>query len=306
MVNNRLLFNLERHRINYLIIGLLAILYGPLIIHWYDGWLNKSISIEHEYFSHGLIGLPFAVYISWRQRKKWQRLPDVTHPLGAGCLFLGGIFYLTGVREFVNLSWPIILLGICLWLKGFAGAKLQAFPLVLVFLATPNSVPYLITPYTLPLQKFIATAAAFMLMQFGFDTSVEQIYLAVDGRFVEVAPYCAGLKMLFTSLYLSLMLLYWTDNLGDRPKTILLLSGAVVISVTGNIIRNGILAFFHSTGREAMFNWLHEGWGGDVYSLTMLGIIVLLLRFLEQWDFHSAANISTADGRDYEDCKIKF
>ena len=46
------------HYFNYLIIALLAIIYAPLLGHWYDGWLNKSISIEHEYFSHGIIGFP--------------------------------------------------------------------------------------------------------------------------------------------------------------------------------------------------------------------------------------------------------
>jgi len=46
------------------IAALLAILYGPLLVHWVDGWLNKSISIQHEYFSHGLLGLPVAAYLA--------------------------------------------------------------------------------------------------------------------------------------------------------------------------------------------------------------------------------------------------
>ena len=305
--SNKFAFYLKKNQLNYLIIVLLAILYAPVLVHWYGGWFNKNISIEHEYFSHGLIGLPFAAHIVWIQRKKWQRLDNSSHPLGAICLVLGGILYLTGVSEFVNLSLPLILLGICLWLKGFAGVKLNAFPLILVFLATPNSIPYLITPYTLPLQKFIASTAGFILMQFGFEVSVEQIYLAVDGRLVEVAPYCAGLKMLFASLYVSLLLLYWTGNLGDRTKTVLLLSSAVVISVTANVIRNAVLAFFHGTDREAMFEWLHEGWGGDLYSATMLGIIYLCLRFIEKWDFDlEAIDRAEQDEQAYEDSQIKF
>lgn len=303
----KLPFKLAQNKFDYLIIGLLGILYVPIIIHWYDGWLNKSISIEHEYFSHGLIGLPFAVYLCWENRKKWQRLPNVSHPLGAVFLILGGICYLTGVTEFVNISFPLILLGICLWLKGVAGVKLQGFPLILVFLASPNSLPYLVTPYTLPLQKFIAAVSGFLLMQFGFNVSVNDIYLSVDGNLVEVAPYCAGLKMLFTSIYVSLMLLHWTNNLGDRHKTTLLLTGAIIISVIANIMRNAILAFFHGTNQPAMFDWLHEGWGGDVYSATMLGIIFLLLRFLDKWDFSSTdIDIYTENEQPYEDFEIKF
>ncbi|NES86511.1 MAG: exosortase, partial [Moorea sp. SIO2B7] len=168
--------------------------------------------------------------------------------------------------------------------KGIPGLKLQGFPLLLVFLATPNSVPYLIAPYTLPLQKFIAGVAGFILIQFGFDVRIEEIYLTVGGRIVEVAPYCAGLKMLFTSLYIALMLLYWSDNLGDRQKTSLLLLGSILISVSANIIRNTILTFFHGTGQDEMFVWLHDGWGGDVYSLCMLAMIVALLKIMEKFD----------------------
>ena len=161
------------------------------------------------------------------------------------------------------------------------------FPLILVWLATPNSIPYLITPYTFPLQKFIASVAGFLLMQFGFDVNVDQIYLSVEGRMVEVAPYCAGLKMLFTSLYISLMLLYWTENIASATKTTMLLIGAVVISTTANIIRNAILAFFHGTDQEGMFHWLHDSWGGDLYSALMLGTIVLLLKGIENinWNY---------------------
>jgi cyanoexosortase B len=268
---------------NYLIIVLLTILYAPLIFHWYVGWLNKSINIEHEYFSHGVIGLPFAVYISWEQRKQWQELPNKSHLLGGILLFFGAFFYLTGVSEFVNLSLPIILTGICFWLKSSLGFQLLKFPLLLVLLATPNSLPYLITPWTLPLQKFITISAGFILNHFGFDVQVEQIYLAIGGRLVEVAPYCAGLKMLFTSLYVSLMLLYWTGNLSDRQKTITLLTGAVIISIIANIIRNTILAFFHGTGKDQLFTWLHDSWGGDVYSAIMLGTIILLLNIIDKF-----------------------
>lgn len=266
----------------YIILGLLIILYAPLLIHWYDGWLNKSISIEHEYFSHGMIGFPFAIYLTWFKRKKWQRLDHINSPWGGFFLAIGTAFYLTGVSELVNFSLPIILMGICLWCKGVPGLKLLGFPLLLVFLATPNSIPYLITPLTLPLQKFIATTAGFILIQFGIDVSVEQIYLAVGGRLVEVAPYCTGLKMLFTSIYVSLMLLYWTDNHRNKAKVSTLLIGAITISVTANIIRNTMLTFFHGTNRDGLFHWLHESWGGDVYSSLMLGSIVLLLNFLDR------------------------
>jgi cyanoexosortase B len=265
------------------IFSLLVLLYAPILLHWVDGWLNKTISIEHEYFSHGLIGLPFAGYLSWKHRKQWQRLPNKTHPLGVALLVIGGVFYLSGVTEWVNLSLPIILAAVCLWFKGFPGLRLQGFSLILVFLATPTAVPYLIAPYTFPLQSFIAGTAGFILNQFGMQVVVDGINIYVGGRIVEVAPYCAGLKMLFTTIYVSLMLLYWTGALSSRRITVWFLSLAMMISVIANIIRNTLLSFFHGSGQDAAFKWLHDSWGGDLYSALMLLSLVPLLNWLDQY-----------------------
>ena len=113
--------------------------------------------------------------------------------------------------------------------------------------------------------------------------SVQGTDLYVGGRIVEVAPYCAGLKTMFTTLYVGLMLLYWTDALSSRRKTIWFLSIAVVISISSNIIRNTLLTFFHGTGNEGAFHWLHESWGGDIYSAMTLLLLVPVLNWIEHY-----------------------
>jgi cyanoexosortase B len=273
-----------KNRFSWAIVAFLVLLYGPVLFHWYDGWLNKSIDIEHEYFSHGLIGLPYAAYLVWQNRQKWQRLENRSHPIGAFLLTIGAIFYLTGTPLWVNLSLPIVLAGICFWLKGVAGFQLQGFSLLLTALATPNPLPYLITPYTFPLQVFIASVAGFILQHAGFDVTVDGVYIAVEGKMVEVAPYCAGLKMLFTSLYVTLLLLHWTGTIGDGRKTRFLLLSAVGISVGANIIRNALLAWFHGTGQKQNFTLLHDSWGGDLYSVMMLLVIVLVFQIVQYRD----------------------
>lgn len=265
------------------LIGLLAVMYGPLLWHWVDGWLNKSISIQHEYFSHGLIGLPFAAYIAWGLRPQWQALPDRLHPAGIGLLAMASALYLSQLTDWMNISLPLMLAGICMALKGWQGLKLMGFPLALVALATPSQLPYLIEPYILPLQSFIASVAGFMLMQGGIDVTVDQIYLRVNDQMVEVAPHCAGLKMLFTSLYVALMLVYWNGVWRSRFRTITFLVATVGVSVSGNIIRNALLSYFHGTGNEAAFVWLHESWGGDMYSALMLLSLIFILRFIQQY-----------------------
>ncbi|PSN17872.1 cyanoexosortase B [filamentous cyanobacterium CCP5] len=260
---------------------LMGLLYGPLVVHWVDGWLNKSISIQHEYFSHGLIGLPFAAYIVWSHRQRWVNLTDRLHPIGLVLVGLAAGLYLSGLQDWMSLSLPIMLAGLCLCFKGLAGLRLQAFPLVLTALATPTQLPYLIEPYVLPLQHFIAVVAGFLLAQTGTSVEVQQIYLFVNGQTVEVAPHCAGLKMLFTSLYVGLMLIYWSGLWRSRLRTGLFIAGIVTISVFGNILRNTLLSYFHGMGHNGAFDWLHEGWGGDVYSALLLLSLIGLLNLIE-------------------------
>ncbi len=280
---------------NYAILAVLVLLYAPLVLFWYDGWLNKNISTEHEYFSHGMIGFPFAAYLVWMNRKQWLRLPDNSNIFGGILLAIGGVFYLSGVSEWVNLSFPIILTGLCLWLKGIKGLKLQGFPLLLILLATPNSLPYLIAPFTLPLQSFIAGTAGFIVNQFGLNAVVDGINIYVNQRIVEVAPYCAGLKMLFTTIYVGLILLYWTETLSSRRKSIWFLSIAVILSVTANIIRNTLLTFFHGTAKDGAFHWLHDSWGGDLYSACMLLILIPAINWVDSYFSEESVESSEYD-----------
>ncbi|MEM9088761.1 MAG: cyanoexosortase B [Cyanobacteria bacterium P01_F01_bin.53] len=266
-----------------IVIALIGVLYGPLLWHWVDGWVSKSISIQHEYFSHGLLGIPFACFLVWERRSQWNALPFKAYWLAYPVLFAGAIFYNSNLLDLMNLSLPLMLTGLFLVLKGPAGLRLCFFPWVLLLLSTPTQLPYLLEPYMLPMQSFIAASAGFILLQFGVDVQVNGIYLSVSERLVEVAPHCVGLKMLFTSLYMGLILTYWTGLTRSRLRTGLFFVGIIGVSVMGNIIRNATLTYFHGSDMTGAFEWLHDSWGGDVYAALLLGALVVLVQMLEKY-----------------------
>lgn len=274
----------------------LVILYGPLLYHWvWDGWVNKNISIQHEYFSHGILGIPLALKLVWEKRQTWHQLNDQCHWSGIVCLSAAFVFYTSGVMDAINLSLPLMLTGLLLCLKGPAGLKHMLFPLVLIIFSTPTQLPYLIEPYILPLQRFIATVAGTILHGLGYEVEVNNIYLSMNQQLVEVAPHCAGLKMLFTSLYMGLVLTYWTGIYRSRLRTGIFFVGIILVSVIGNILRNTILTFFHGNSMTAAFHWLHESWGGDVYSAVMLGSLILIVNAIQR---HIPATLTRAIGHD--------
>lgn len=276
---------------------LLAVLYVPLLLYWLDGWLNKSISIDHEYYSYAIIGFPYAAIVAWQLRHRWNELPDRANFMGLSLLVVAGIFYLSPVQEFMNLSMPIVPVGIALLFKGWKGLKLMAFPLLFIALATPTAFPYLVVPYLLPLQQMIASVVGFILMQMDMNVVVDQIYVRVNDRLVEVAPYCAGLKMMMTSVYVGLIILHRTENFSSRIKTTFLLVGAVLLSIAGNIIRNTLLSYFHGTDNTVMFDWLHESWGGDVFSALLLASVLLLMHVIDRFSATVKASSSMRSGK---------
>jgi cyanoexosortase B len=71
--------------------------------------------------------------------------------------------------------------------------------------------------------------------------------------------------------------------LSSRRKSIWFLSIAVLISVSANIVRNTLLSFFHGTGQEGAFHWLHDSWGGDVYSAVMLLLLIPVLNWIDAY-----------------------
>jgi cyanoexosortase B len=113
---------------------------------------------------------------------------------------------------------------------------------------------------------------------------------------VEVAPYCAGLKMLFTSLYVTLLLLHWTNTIENGRKTCFMLLSAFGISIGANIIRNALLAWFHGTGQEENFKLLHDSWGGDLYSVLMLLLIVLVFQIMQYREAAKKQSLAQEEG----------
>ncbi|MFM7794752.1 MAG: archaeosortase/exosortase family protein, partial [Microcystis panniformis] len=64
-------------------------------------------------------------------------------------------------------------------------------------------------------------------------------------------------------------------------KTCFMLLSTFGISIGANIIRNALLAWFHGTGQEENFKLLHDGWGGDLYSVFMLLLILLVFQIMQ-------------------------
>ncbi len=75
-----------------------------------------------------------------------------------------------------------------------------------------------------------------------------------------------------------------------------MLLSAFGISVGANIVRNSLLAWFHGTGQEANFKLLHDSWGGDLYSVFMLLLILLVFQIMQYRDAAKKQSLAQEEG----------
>lgn len=155
--------------------------------------------------------------------------------------------------------------------------------LMFIFFVSFNYIFYLIEFYVLFLQKFIVGVVGFILMYLYMNVIIEEIYIYVGGRIVEVVFYCVGLKMLFISFYVFLMLFDQIGVIKSCVKIIFLLISVVLFSVSVNILRNIMLIIFYGIGQDEVFYWLYDGWGGDMYFVCMLVLLILIMNWVNNF-----------------------
>lgn len=89
--------------------------------------------------------------------------------------------------------------------------------------------------------------------------------------------------MLFISFYFFLMLFYWNGVIGSCIQIIFLLVSVVLFSVSVNIFRNIVLIIFYGIGQDEVFYWLYDGWGGDMYFVGILVLLIIIMKWVDNY-----------------------
>lgn len=254
-----------------LIIGIVSILYYPVLLGLADDWWNDPD------YSHGLLVPLISLYFIFDNKtslKKGFFRPDYRGFL----LLLGGVGLLTlgnaGSEFFLmRISLLITISGLIISFLGFHTFKILLFPIGFLFFMIP--LPAIIfNAIAFPLQLFAAQTAAFCLQIINIPVLREGnlIYLATST--MDVTEACSGIRSLMSLSAIGTLFAYITQK--TLLKRGLMMFSTIPIAILSNAFRvtgTGILAEY--VGEEAAQGFYHTftGWLVFVVAFVMLLVV---------------------------------
>lgn len=255
----------------------LLVAFALMYVPTYVG-LSQTVWASAEQ-GHGPIILAISFWLAWRRREQVAALPDNKGSfLVAGLLFAVGMpLYLLGrtqqLDSFEVLSQIFVLAAVCHLMKGSAGLRVLAFPLLFMLFMVPLP-SVLVQVVTTPLKAAVSYVAESIMHMAGYPIARSGVILSVGPYQLLVADACAGLNSMFTLEALGLLymnLMGYTSPL----RNVLLASVLIPVSFCANIVRVIILVLItYHFGDEAGQGFVH-GFAGMV--LFMVALFLMLV-----------------------------
>ncbi len=228
----------------------------------------------NDYYSHGVLIVPVAVYLAWRRLAHspvaWG---SAGFPYGGLTLLLGAlgayIYYHHALAFYLAALATIgLLVGFVWTLTGRATVQRLAFPLAYLALMVP--LPF-VERVTYPLAIFTGVSAAALAKVLGLEVTVVGNAITLPNTDLVIGAQCSGINSMIALVSLNALVAYAVKGpLGGRIGLVML---AVPLAMLGNILRVANLLFVaRSWGADAAFRFYH-----DYSGLVFFGIALLLL-----------------------------
>ena len=231
-------------------------------------------------WSYGIIIPLFSLYLIYSRWGELLRAPRRACPAGLGVLLGAIALMILGVYPLSNLwvrqlSMPLMVLGVVLYVGGRHLAKLTALPILYLCFALPLP-SMLYRRIAVPLQNLAAESSAGLLGSLGVDISVTASHLEMISRGGNVYPLdvveaCSGIRSLIAYVALGVAWAY----LEERPvwQRVVLVGAAVPVALLTNILRVATTScMFYLDWPEMGREFMHE-----VTGIVMLAPALLML-----------------------------
>ncbi|MDD5173730.1 MAG: exosortase/archaeosortase family protein [Candidatus Omnitrophica bacterium] len=280
---------MQKKALNYIIWGLTAALYSPIIYQLYKGrW--DMVDYTHAYFI-----LPISLWLVWRNRGALLKIETVSIKIGTVPTrrfseWMGLSLFLTGLLIFIfgwrqdylsmsTISLIPTLFGLTIYLYGSAIAKALSFPILYLLLMVPPPLGIL-DNITLPMRYWISVFTAHILKMFHYPITQSGLMLSLGGHEIYMGAPCSGFRSLITMISLGLVYVYIIK--GKAVKKAILLGSIVPLALLGNLLRviGMCLVTFHFG--ENIGTKFHDISGFVIFFVLILGLMgidSLLSRF---------------------------
>ena len=230
--------------------------------------------MANDYYSHGVLIVPVAVYLAWRRLAHTPVTWGATRfPYGGlAVLFAALAAYLYFDRErafyLAALATVGLLTGFVWTMAGRATVRRLAFPLAYLTLMVP--LPF-VERVTYPLALFTGVCSAALVKFLGLNVTVVGSAVTLPNANLVIGAQCSGINSMIALIALNALVAYAVK--GPVWGRIGLVALAVPLAMLGNILRVANLLFVaREWGAEAAFRFYH-----DYSGLVFFGVVLLLL-----------------------------
>lgn len=254
--------------------GVFALLTWPAWRWLWSEW------IANDYYSHGVLIVPVALYLAWRRiqlDRKWRKVTGDSRGLAMLGASLG--LYLYFLRESAYYLAAFASIGLLVglvWSFGGAGTvRKLAFPLGYLVLMVP--LPF-IESATLPLALFTGVCSGALVRFLGLQVTIIGNAVMLPNANLVIGAQCSGINSIIALTSLNVLVAYVLA--GPLWGRLALVALAVPIAMLGNILRVANLLFVaRYYGAEAAFRFYHD-YSGVVFFVLILILLIPLTKLL--------------------------
>lgn len=237
-------------------------------------WMNED-------YSYCWLVVPLALYIAWQRRDLLPKIKSPSIKSGYLALIFSIFFYLLGkssaVDALVFASMWLSLFTVFLLVYGWKSLEAMFFPFIVLAFSIPPP-PFINRLLTFKL-RLISSDLSVRIMQF-VNIPVYREGNVIDLGIIklQVVDACSGLRYVFPTILLGLLMGYWFNSRTWQRITILL--ATIPTAIATNALRIAFVGFLaRSVSVETAQNFFHEASGIIVYLISII-ILVGLSFFL--------------------------
>jgi exosortase len=234
-----------------------AVLYADVLKLLAEDWW------ENESYSHGLLVVPLALYIAWKQRAVILSAPKAPSAKGIVLTAIACMTYLAGKlgAEFfvTRVSFLLLLCGI-IW-TGWGAARLRQLTFPLLLIASVIPLPVIVyNSLAAPLQLLASRLATSLAQQLGVSVFRDGNIIQLANTSLGVAEACSGLRSLGPLAVGALLLGYLKFHRFGPKLVVFLLS--IPIAIFFNVMRVTGTALLAEHDPELAMGFYHllSGW----------------------------------------------
>lgn len=239
--------------------------------------------MANEYYSHGILILPAALFLIWRRfsvdvtiRPLWfqqdlRSLALMTISIGLYVYWLNEKAYFLAAFAMIGLMASLIWTAV-----GWRTFRALLFPLVYLVLMVPLPI---IERSTYPLAMFTGVCSGALVNFLGLPIRIVGNAVEMPGTDLLIGAQCSGVNSMITLVALTSLCAYIFDGPWWGRVGLVLLS--IPLAMIGNILRVGNLLYVaYYWGVDAAFTFYHD-YSGFVFFAIVLVLLLPLMRALQ-------------------------